>query len=590
MYAFKVIFILLLLSLSNLFAQKSWIRINQIGYIPNSVKVAVFATKENIEVNSFEVIDAFTGKTVYQSQNIEEYGAYACFKKIFRLDFSDFINTGAFLIHAGTISSPNFKIQKNVYEGAADFLLKYMRQQRCGYNPFLRDSCHTHDGFIVDHPTLDSTHINVIGGWHDASDYLRYVATSANAAYQMMFAYQQNPDAFSDKYDKNGDPGSNGIPDILDEAKWGLDWLDKMNPSFGLMFNQIADDRDHAKFTLPTLDTISYGKGRERPVYFLTGKPQGLGKYKNRSTGVSSTAGKFTSAFALGAKLFSQYYPEFSQRIYKKAIDAYKFAKTDLGVSQTACNVSPYFYEEDNYTDDMELAAAQLYDLSNDIKFLDEALYWGELEKITPWMKSDTARHYQWYPFVNLGHYLLSQNSDSVSRLKYIGFLKEGIEAIYQRAKANGFYFGIPFIWCSNNLVAAALTQINLYAKLSGDSQFAEMEAALRDWLFGCNPWGTSMIIGYPSAGDSPTDPHAAQTAVFNLKIDGGLVDGPVYSSIFNKLKGLKIVHEDEYAEFQSELCVYHDDYGDYSTNEPTMDGTASLTYYFSVLDENNIE
>ena len=93
------------------------------------------------------------------------------------------------------------------------------------------------------------------------------------------------------------------------------------------------------------------------------------------------------------------------------------------------------------------------------------------------------------------------------------------------------------------------------------------------------------MIIGYPEYADTPVDPHAAQTAVFNLEIDGGLVDGPVYTSIFNRLKGLKIVNGDEYAEFQSDLVVYHDDYGDYSTNEPTMDGTASLTYYLSSLE-----
>jgi peptidoglycan/xylan/chitin deacetylase (PgdA/CDA1 family) len=111
------------------------------------------------------------------------------------------------------------------------------------------------------------------------------------------------------------------------------------------------------------------------------------------------------------------------------------------------------------------------------------------------------------------------------------------------------------------------------------------MEASLRDWLLGCNPWGTSMIVGYPEMGDTPVDPHSAFTAVFNYEIDGGLIDGPVYSSIFSRLRGLRIVHGDEYADFQSDLCVYHDDYGDYSTNEPTMDGTASLTFYFSSLE-----
>src|SRR5690606_30743014 len=65
---------------------------------------------------------------------------------------------------------------------------------------------------------------------------------------------------------------------------------------------------------------------------------------------------------------------------------------------------------------------------------------------------------------------------------------------------------------------------------------------------------------------------------------DGGLVDGPVYGSIFNSLIGLQLYEADEYAEFQSNLFVYHDDPGDYSTNEPTMDGTACLVYYLSSM------
>src|SRR5205085_11934873 len=84
---------------------------------------------------------------------------------------------------------------------------------------------------------------------------------------------------------------------------------------------------------------------------------------------------------------------------------------------------------------------------------------------------------------------------------------------------------------------------------------------------------------GLPSRGDTPVDPHSAFTHLKNYPIDGGLVDGPVYTSIYKSLVGITLSSADEYAQFQSDLAVYHDDYGDYSTNEPTMDGTASLVY-----------
>ncbi len=575
---------------SIIFPQDSWIRINQLGYQNQSIKVAVFVSHENIEIQKFDLIDAKSDKTVLTSSAIISFGAYTSFKSSFRLNFSEYQKNGEYYISANGINSPTFKISNDVYDGAADYLLNYMRQQRCGYNPFLKDSCHTEDGFIVDNPENDSAYANVIGGWHDASDYLQYLTTSANATYQMLFAYQQNPESFGDNYDAAGNKGSNGIPDIVDEAKWGLDWLVKMNPEYGVMYNQIADDRDHAGYRLPNKDSVNYGKGLERPVYLVTGKKQGVAKYQNRTTGVSSTAGKFASAFALGSEILNKFYPVFSQKIIKKAIDAYEYGKSDLGVAQTASNKSPYFYEEDNYVDDMELASAQLFILTGEEQYLKEAVEWGSIEPITPWMGLDTARHYQWYPFVNLGHYLLSTEEDNRKSGLFRFYLKKGLNQIYNRGKENQFLFGVPFIWCSNNLVAAAITQAHLYQKITHDKRFAEMEAALRDWLFGCNPWGTTMIVEYPSSGDYPEDPHSAFWVLEKHQTTGGLIDGPVYTNIFNRLLGIHLSEEDEYSEFQSDLVVYHDDNGDYSTNEPTMDGTASLSYYLSALEKEGME
>jgi endoglucanase len=87
------------------------------------------------------------------------------------------------------------------------------------------------------------------------------------------------------------------------------------------------------------------------------------------------------------------------------------------------------------------------------------------------------------------------------------------------------------------------------------------------------------MVYGFPSWGDTPVDPHSSFTHVGGYPIDGGLIDGPVYGITYKNQLGLQLNHPDEYAAFQSELAVYHDDFGDYCTNEPTMDGTASLIY-----------
>ena len=585
--------------------ETSWIRINQLGYPVDGMKTAVWCSKAGQKITVFELVDAVTQKTVFTHSAGKAFGAYGPFTESYRLEFSSFHKPGKYFLRTGTTRSPVFAIDNDVYKGAADFCLRYMRQQRSGFNPFLKDSCHTHDGYTLYGPMPDSTHIDVSGGWHDASDYLQYSTTSANATYHLLAAYRDFPKVFTDEKQANGLDGKNGVADVLDEAKWGLDWLLKMNPRPDWMFNQLGDDRDHMGMRIPKEDSF-YGKGFERPVYFVSGKPQQRGKFMNASTGAASTAGKFASAFALAQSLYKSdsVFAKVARKggYYDKALDAYNYGIKKMGVMQTASVRSPYIYAEDNWTDDMELAAAALHNMINHTSgdngfYLVKGVEYAKQEKVTPWLGADTAKHYQWYPFINIGHYeLIKQlkakldgpsvgyfqpfketfwnNTDTIT-----GYYREGIMRVWNKAKTNAFYRGIPFIWCSNNLTTSFATQCYWYEQLTGDKQFAEFEQANIDWLFGCNPWGTSMVYGLPANGDTPADPHSAFTHLKNYPIDGGLVDGPVYTSIYKGLIGITLKDADEYAEFQSDLAVYHDDYGDYSSNEPTMDGTASLIY-----------
>lgn len=570
----------------------SWIRVNQIGYLPEATKVAVFMSDETARINGFELVDAFTGEVAFSSSAVRPTGVLGRMKTTCRLDFSGLKTSSAYYIKVlssgGETRSETFPVGAGVYDGAADFVLNYMRQQRCGWNPFFKDSCHRKDGIIVGHPDprKDSTFLDVTGGWHDASDCLQYTTTSANAIYQMMFAYQSNPEAFSDNHLADGTPGRNGIPDIVDEIYWGLKWLDKMNPEPGEMYNQIADDRDHVGMRVPSDDQADYGwgKGGFRPVWYCSGEPQQRGRRgdRNKTTGVASTAGKFASDFALGAEILRPFYPEFAERIGAKAKAAYDAGVAKPGVCQTASVVSPYIYEEDNWVDDMELAAYEMFRRTGDGKYRTEAIEYARREPVTPWMGADSARHYQWYPFMNMGHYRIARNFGGKVSAEFIRNMRSGIQRVYERGKDHPFMFGIPGIWCSNNLTTAMLTQCILYRELTGDTTYQEMEGSLRDWLLGCNPWGVSMIVELPKGGTFPTQPHSFIIKYKMGNTTGGLVDGPVYSTIFGGLLGIHTDGGVNYEEFQPGDLVYHDSTHDYSTNEPTMDGTASLTFPLS--------
>ena len=564
------------------------IRVNQMGYLEDDLKTAVVMMPETIDdlsADKFQVT-SLDGKHTYNVDSIKITEAWEPMAMSARVYFSSVTTPGEYKLIGLGAESPRIKIGNNVYAGAQEIPLYYMRQQRCGYNPSLGDSCHTHDGILVLSGEKDGTYIDVVGGWHDASDYLQYLTTSANAVYQMLFAYQQSPDVWQDNFNAAGLKGSNGIPDILDEARWGLEWMIKMNPADTLFLNQIADDRDHRMAVLPADDLVDYGwgEGKQRPVYPCAGYPYGLMGNLNDSKGLASSVGKFSSSFALGARIFKDIDPTFASELKRRSSNAYNVARANPGACQTAPCTSPYYYEEDNWADDMELAAINQYISTGEHRYLSEAVDYGRQEPITPWMGADSAHHYQWYPFVNIGHAMLALHGNNNTRKEFLRNMRSGLQRVAERAGDNAFRNGIPFIWCSNNLTVAFVTQAMIYREITGDNSFLEIETAMRDWLFGVNPWGKCMIVGLPEDGDYPRDPHSALTNLNQIQVTGGIVDGPVYTGIFNSLRGVHLRNEDKYAPYQNNVVVYHDDYSDYSTNEPTMDGTASTTYFLGRL------
>jgi len=107
----------------------------------------------------------------------------------YRLDFSEIRRPGDYRIAVDAVVA-SIRIRANAYAGAADTLLYYMREQRSGYNPLFKTVVHIRDGIVVDDSARAGKFVPVTGGWADASDYLQYVMTSANATFVMLMAYR----------------------------------------------------------------------------------------------------------------------------------------------------------------------------------------------------------------------------------------------------------------------------------------------------------------------------------------------------------------------------------------------------------------
>ncbi|MEO8572664.1 MAG: glycoside hydrolase family 9 protein [Pyrinomonadaceae bacterium] len=568
-------------------AQKAFIRINQAGYLAADKKTAIAFSNEPLADRNFALrsgsVVRFTGKLNPLPRG--DWGGN--FNYFYELDFSKVQNPGQYSLQVvnSAVSSPEFSIGE--YPNYQNALLFFMRQQRCGYNPFLDMACHRRDGRAFYAPFPDGTFVDVSGGWHDAGDQLKYLITASNATARMILAYELERSKFIDTTDAMGrENRPNSIPDILDEAKWGLDWIHKLHPAADQLFHQVADDRDHRGFKMPDNDNADYGWGPNsyRPVYFADGKPQGLGQWKIRSTGVANIAGRSAAAMAAAYRVWKNDLNDaaFAEKCLDAAKTLYAMGKAQEGFQQGNSFGAPYRYNEDTWADDMEYAAAELYKATKERSFLEDAKRYAKLAGTTSWMEFENddmgelmSRHYERYPFTNVGHFALYPYVDKKTREELAGYYRSGIEKIAARAKTNPFGIGIPFLWCSNNLVVAFITQVHLYEKMTGDMRFHSAMLEHRDWLFGRNPWGTSMFQGIPATGESPEDTHLPTVQLLKKQVRGGLVDGPIAMSTYKGLLGLRLGQPDEFAEFQTDRVLYHDDVGDYATNEPTMDGTA---------------
>ena len=560
----------------------SYIRASQLGYLPGDVKTAMVFGR--VVPGRLELVDAagrVTARLDAMRPASQVWGRFATHGEF---DFSSVRAAGRYRLRVpdSDIESHPFTIGADAFADAADAMLAFMRQQRCGYNPYLDTVCHRFDGRTAEGPRPAGSFLDAHGGWHDAGDTLKYLITSSNATAQLLLAYQLAPDMWKDRTNALGQPGANGRADVLDEARWGLEWLLRLHPAKDELYHMVGDDRDHSGWRLPQDDQSDYGwgKGRYRTVYFATGQPQGLGQFKSESTGVGNIAGRYAAAMALAYQVWKDVPSdaEFARLCLTAAKEVYALGRQREGVQQGNSYGAPYRYNEMTWADDMEWGAAELYRATSVASYLADARRYAHQIGSVSWMGRESALHYEFYPFMNAGHFRLSAAPGTATdRAPLAAYYQTGLEAASAAGSRNPWNIGVPFIWCSNNLVVALATQGLLYARMtSGPAavRYQRFTTRQRDWLFGVNPWGVSMFTGIGAV--TPTDVHIPVIRLTSRPVAGGLVDGPVQESIFSSLKGVSLSRSDAFAPFQSPEAVYHDDWQDYSTNEPTMDGTAS--------------
>lgn len=210
---------------------------NQVGYKCDSKKTAVFRNADN--ESKFSVVNADTNQIVYTGDLSDSINNTSAGETNKTGDFSSVTQPGKYYITCGNLdNSYTFEISDSVYSNLIDDSVRMLYLQRCGEavtdSDFGHPACHT--GMATVYGTNDK--INVSGGWHDAGDYGRYIVPAAKTIADLLYAYEANPELYGDNI---GIPQSgNGTPDILDEARYELEWMMKMQRADGAVYHKVT--------------------------------------------------------------------------------------------------------------------------------------------------------------------------------------------------------------------------------------------------------------------------------------------------------------------------------------------------------------
>jgi hypothetical protein len=520
-------------------------RLNQVGFLPDDIKSGVILSEEEIPLNEFTIIDQTSNEKVYSGEIQKSNDFYSKFKNCYYFDFTKLNDNGKFIINVGNESSFPFTIGEEVYNTVVDSLMLFFRIQRCGpTQPLMHKKCHLSDASIIINSDLDTSNssIDVTGGWHDAGDYIKFLSTTALTTYMLLFAYEFDKEKFG--FDNN----NNDVPDILEEAKVGLDWLLRCNISDTLFVVQVQDEHDHAVgWRLPENDSLQFS----RPA--LTGLSKNL-------------VGIYSAVMSLASRIWSEKFSsdKFANRCLTSAIQKYSIHQNIYDIDSTHST----FYKDKKYYGKLALGAIEIYIATGIDNYLTDAVNYGDSAKQDHW--------WSWGDVNSLAHYKLSKVIP-----RFTEYIKSNINYFNTKKDSSVFNEGVNYTWGTTTSLLGTALQAILYKSLTGNKQFDSLIILQRDYILGRNPWGLSFINGI---GEKYPEHIHSQIAFFNNgNLPGALSAGGAPISITNKYEIART--DTSFSFFNSPFTAYFDDWNDYITNEATIFGnvTALFVYgYFS--------
>lgn len=250
------------------------IKVDQFGYKTDAHKIAILSDPQSgyndndsySPSGSIALKNSVTHAVVYSAAPVEWNNGSVHSQsgdKVWWFDFSSFTTPGKYYVADGAIRSEDFLISENIYHEVMETAFKTYYYQRCGIaksSPYampgyIDELCHPQDNQCryINAPDKTDLWKDMSGGWHDAGDYNKYVNFAYGAVIDLLLSYEFNPETWISD-DMNIPESGNGIPDFLDEIKYELDWLIKMQDTDGGV-NALVGVQNYATASPPSSDT-----------------------------------------------------------------------------------------------------------------------------------------------------------------------------------------------------------------------------------------------------------------------------------------------------------------------------------------------
>ncbi len=512
------------------------IYVNQMGYLPGSIKTAILAQEGTKDAPLPEApgkvqICATSGTYMLEKEAIPFGWDEASGDFVWQVDFSELNTPGTYAIKWGNQTSYPFSVGEELYNKLNVLLCKMLYFQRCGMaleesyaGKFARETCHLTPSVLWaeyekcmsgEMKEADMQRFDIRGGWHDAGDYGRYPTAAACALAHILYAYRFFPDAFDTNL--NIPESGNGMPDILNECLYELKWLLQMQDSEGGVYHKQCTLR-HANFVMPCEDT--------NQMYLYP---------------VSSMAvGDFTAVMALASRIYAPFDAEFAKQALDAAFKSYDWLQKHpefLGFrNPKETNTGEYGDSSDR--DERMWAAMELYRCTGEEHYLLEArsffdslksttqLGWGDISGFAGWalLENKLMNCYN-KDCTTLG----STAEQSFCQAYQSAFLQEA-DRLLDTIAGGGYGVALSpkeFCWGSNMVVLNRAMLFGTAYLLEPKKAYKDGVVCQMDYILGVNAVDYSYITGVGS--HSFCNPHNRVTEADGIEetIPGYVSGGP---------------------------------------------------------------